>query len=93
MTAQGWPARRDASGDGPLAGVRVVDLSVNMTGPFATLILAEQGADVLKIEPPGGDIIRRVGTGRAGTTAYFSNLNRTKRSMVVDLQQAAGLDV
>ena len=93
MTAQGWPARRDASGDGPLAGVRVVDLSVNMTGPFATLILAEQGAAVLKIEPPGGDIIRRVGTGRAGTTAYFSNLNRTKRSMVVDLQQAAGLDV
>jgi crotonobetainyl-CoA:carnitine CoA-transferase CaiB-like acyl-CoA transferase len=91
--AAGWPARHDASGAGPLAGVRVIDLSMNMTGPFATLILAGQGADVLKVEPPGGDIIRRVGTGGHGTTAYFSNLNRNKRSMVVDLQQPGGRDL
>ena len=87
-----WPTGpRDAAG--PLAGVRVVDLSTNMTGPLATLVLAQQGADVIKVEPPAGDVIRRVGTGRAGTTAYFANLNRAKRSIVVDVQQRAGLEL
>ena len=87
-----WPARPE-DGAGPLAGVRVVDLSTNMTGPLATLVLAQQGADVIKVEPPAGDVIRKVGTGRGGTTAYFSNLNRAKRSIVVDVQRPAGLEL
>ncbi|HZQ57590.1 MAG TPA: CoA transferase, partial [Acidimicrobiales bacterium] len=89
----GWPAVRGGTGGGPLAGVKVLDLSVNMTGPTATLILAQQGADVLKLEPPGGDVVRRIGSGRDGTSAYFANLNRGKRSIVVDVQQAAGRDL
>ncbi len=78
---------------GPLAGLRVVDLSANMTGPYATMILADQGADVVKVEPPGGEVVRRVGTGRAGFSAYFANLNRSKRSVVVDLRQPGGPEV
>jgi crotonobetainyl-CoA:carnitine CoA-transferase CaiB-like acyl-CoA transferase len=78
---------------GPLSGYRVVDLTMNMSGPLATMVLADQGADVVKVEPPGGEVIRRVGTGRNGTSTYFSNLNRSKRSIVIDLQQRQGLDV
>ena len=93
MTGAVWPAAPGATPGGPLAGVKVLDLSVNMTGPMATLILAHAGADVIKLEPPGGDVIRRIGTGRDGTSGYFANLNRTKRSIVVDVQQPAGRDV
>ena len=73
---------------GPLAGVRVVDFTANMSGPFATMILGDQGADVIKVEPPEGDVIRAVGTGVAGMSAYFANLNRSKRSLAVDLNRA-----
>jgi crotonobetainyl-CoA:carnitine CoA-transferase CaiB-like acyl-CoA transferase len=90
MTSPAWPAPRGASPTGPLAGVKVLDLSVNMTGPMATLVLAQQGADVLKLEPPEGDVVRRIGSGQAGMSAYFANLNRGKRSIVVDVQQPAG---
>lgn len=61
-----------------------------MTGPYATMILAEQGAEVIKVEPPGGEIIRKVGTGRAGMSAYFENLNHGKQSIVVDLHRERG---
>jgi crotonobetainyl-CoA:carnitine CoA-transferase CaiB-like acyl-CoA transferase len=88
-----WPAARGVTAAGPLGGVKVLDLSVNMTGPMATLILAQEGADVLKVEPPGGDVIRRIGSGRDGTSAYFCNLNRGKRSIVLDVQQPAALDI
>lgn len=74
----------------PLAGLRVVDLTTNMSGPLATMVLADQGADVVKIEPLGGDIIRGVGTGRAGMSAYFANVNRAKRSVAVDLRNPEG---
>jgi crotonobetainyl-CoA:carnitine CoA-transferase CaiB-like acyl-CoA transferase len=63
---------------------------MNMSGPFGTMMLADQGADVIKVEPPGGEVIRKVGTGRDGTTAYFANLNRNKRSIVIDLQTEGG---
>jgi crotonobetainyl-CoA:carnitine CoA-transferase CaiB-like acyl-CoA transferase len=79
--------------DGPLAGHRIVDLTTNMTGPYATMVLADQGAEVIKIEPPGGDVIRRVGTGAGGMSAYFANLNRTKRSIVLDLRRAEAVEV
>jgi len=81
---------RGGDGGGPLAGYRVVDLTMNMSGPLATMVLADQGADVIKVEPPGGEVIRRVGTGRNGTSTYFSNLNRSKRSIVIDLQHDRG---
>jgi len=77
----------------PLAGIRIIDLSANMSGPYATMVLADQGADVVKIEPPEGDVLRRVGTGRHGLSAYFANLNRSKRSVVIDLGKAGASDV
>lgn len=77
----------------PLEGTRVVDLTSNMSGPLATMVLADQGADVVKVEPLSGDLIRTVGTGRGGMSAYFANLNRGKRSIAVDLATEAGGDV
>jgi crotonobetainyl-CoA:carnitine CoA-transferase CaiB-like acyl-CoA transferase len=78
---------------GPLAGVRVVDLTVNLSGPFSTLILAQQGADVIKVErPPVGDILRKIGSGRGGTSAYFVNTNWGKRSIALDFDVAADLE-
>jgi crotonobetainyl-CoA:carnitine CoA-transferase CaiB-like acyl-CoA transferase len=74
----------------PLAGLKVVDLTSNMSGPLATMVLADQGADVVKVEPLTGDIIRTVGTGRNGMSAYFANVNRGKRSIAVDLSKDEG---
>jgi crotonobetainyl-CoA:carnitine CoA-transferase CaiB-like acyl-CoA transferase len=84
----------NAGAAGPLAGIRVVDLTMNLSGPFATLVLAQQGADVIKVErPPDGDILRRVGTGRGGVAAYFVNTNWGKRSVALDLTTEADRDV
>jgi crotonobetainyl-CoA:carnitine CoA-transferase CaiB-like acyl-CoA transferase len=77
----------------PLAGTRVIDLTSNMSGPLATMVLADQGADVVKVEPLAGDLIRTVGTGNGGMSAYFANLNRGKRSIAVDLSTDRGADV
>src|SRR5206468_5408139 len=77
----------------PLAGIRVVDLTSNMSGPLATMVLADQGADVVKIEPPTGDAIRTVGSGHDGMSAYFANNNRGKRSVAIDLSTDAGRGV
>jgi crotonobetainyl-CoA:carnitine CoA-transferase CaiB-like acyl-CoA transferase len=77
----------------PLAGIRIIDLTTNMSGPMATMILADQGADVVKVEPPTGDAIRTVGTGHAGMSAYFANNNRGKRSIAIDLTNDAGRDI
>ena len=79
---------------GPLAGIRIVDLTMNLSGPFGTMVLAQQGADVIKIErPPDGDILRRVGTGRGGVAAYFVNTNWGKRSIALDFNDADDLAV
>jgi len=76
---------------GPLAGVRVVDLTTNLSGPFATMVLAQQGADVVKVErPPTGDILRNVGSRRGGVSSYFVNTNWGKRSVALDLDDDAG---
>jgi crotonobetainyl-CoA:carnitine CoA-transferase CaiB-like acyl-CoA transferase len=76
---------------GALSGYRIVDLSAVITGPQATQILADQGAEVIKVEPPGaGDPIRALGTARGGIGALFAVLNRSKRSIVVDLQTDEG---
>src|SRR4051794_25638736 len=77
----------------PLAGVRIIDLTSNMSGPLATMVLADQGADVVKIEPPSGDAIRTVGSGHEGMSAYFANNNRGKRSIAIDLSTETGRDI
>jgi len=79
---------------GPLAGVRVLDISAVISGPFACQMLAELGADVVKIEPPDGDTQRRIGPSRSsGMGHIFMNSNRGKRALGLDLKQPAGRDV
>lgn len=77
---------------GPLEGVRIIDLTSVVVGPLATQIMADYGADVIKVEAPGGDIMRRL-AGRSITeamSAKFLHLNRNKRSIVLDLKQKEG---
>jgi len=79
---------------GPLHGIRVVDLTQMMAGPLCSMLLADLGADVVKVEPPEGDQIRRMGdTFIGGETEYFLSLNRNKRSIVVDLKTAGGREI
>ncbi len=75
--------------EGLLDGVRVVDLSRVLAGPFAAQILAEMGADVVKVEPPQGDPARGVGPHMKARSLYFSSLNTGKRGVVLDLASAA----
>lgn len=75
---------------GPLHGYRIVDLTSMISGPLATMILADQGADVIKVEnPDGGDHTRASNNRRNGFSASFVNNNRNKRSVVLDLKQDA----
>ena len=76
-----------------LQGVRVVDLSRILSGPFCTLLLADMGADVLKVEPPGGDPLRAQGVMVEGLSWYFAAFNRNKRSLVVNLRSTRGREV
>ena len=76
---------------GPLKGVRVVDLTAMVMGPYCTQIMADMGADVVKVEPPQGDNTRYISVGPApGMSGVFVNVNRGKRSIVLDLQTDAG---
>src|SRR5204862_4995162 len=79
---------------GPLAGIRVIDLTRVLAGPFCTQSLGDLGAEVLKIEPPGlGDETRHFPPFVAGESHYFLGVNRNKKSLVIDLQQQAGADI
>jgi len=79
---------------GPLDGIRIVDLSVAITGPLAAGMLVDQGADCVKVEQaPTGDVVRWLGSTVAGISAMFQTANRGKRSIVLDLRQADGLAI
>jgi len=70
--------------EGPLAGIRILEVGTMLAGPYATMLLADLGADVIKIEPPGGEISRSVGD------TYFASLNRNKSSICLDMNSEAG---
>jgi crotonobetainyl-CoA:carnitine CoA-transferase CaiB-like acyl-CoA transferase len=79
---------------GPLSGYRIVDLTAMITGPFATMILGDQGADVIKIEPPGlGDVMRWIGTSKNGIASFWALTNRSKRSVVLNLREPRARDI
>ena len=87
-------AEDDGSWAGPLEGIRVIDLTRVLAGPFATQSLGDLGAEVLKIEPPGnGDETRHFPPFVGGESHYFLGINRNKKSLVVDLQQEAGKEI
>ena len=94
------PGLLATSAPGPLVGIRIADCSTVLAGPFATMLLADLGADVIKVEPPEGDVTRTwgppfVGDEEAGTrtAAYYLAVNRNKRSIRLDLKTDAGRDV
>ena len=77
---------------GALDGFRIVDVSQVISGPVATRILGDQGAEVIKIEPPAGDLTRHLGDMGRGFSPIFATANRSKRSVVLDLKQPAGVE-
>lgn len=77
---------------GPLTGYRVIDVTQMLSGPMATMMLGDQGADVVKIEPPDiGDLTRALGGKARPISPFFSTLNRNKRSVVLNLKDPAGV--
>ncbi|MEU5878729.1 CoA transferase [Spirillospora sp. NPDC047279] len=92
MSSTHEPAR--ATGDRPLSGITVVDLTRVLAGPYCTMILADHGARVIKVErPPGGDDARRYGPFAAGRSAYFASVNRNKESIALDLRSGPDREV
>lgn len=83
--------KRGSNMNAPMAGLKVVDLSQIYNGPYATYLMALAGADVIKIEPPGGEPLRRRGE-VGGAALPFAMLNGSKRSVVLDLKSTAGVD-
>ncbi len=79
--------------EAPLSGLRVLDLSRVLAGPFAARMLADLGADVVKIEPPEGDITRGWGAIRHGLSGYFTQQNAGKRTVCIDLEVAGGGEI
>jgi crotonobetainyl-CoA:carnitine CoA-transferase CaiB-like acyl-CoA transferase len=78
---------------GALDGVRILDLTTMVAGPVATMMLADQGADVIKVESPRGDLMRHLSRGRNGMNASFMSCNRNKRSLAIDLKTDRGREL
>src|ERR1700720_562142 len=78
---------------GAMEGVRILDLTTMVAGPVPTMMLADQGADVIKVESPRGDLMRHFSRGRNGMNASFLSCNRNKRSLAVDLKSEDGLQI
>ena len=79
---------------GPLTGYRVIDVTQMLSGPMATMMLGDQGADVIKVEPPGiGDLTRAMGASKSGIPPAFAVINRNKRSIALDLKAATGVEI
>ncbi len=78
---------------GPLEGIRVLDFTSMVAGPVATMMLADQGAEVIKVEPPRGELMRHLSQSRKGMSAFFLCCNRNKRSLAIDLKAAEGLEI
>ncbi len=76
-----------------LEGIRVLDLSAFLPGPHLTMTMADHGAEVIRIEPPDGEPNRRIGVVEAGTTVYFRNTHRGKRSVVLDLKRPEAVEI
>lgn len=78
---------------GPLSGIRVIDAATMIAGPYAATLMGDLGADVIKIESPVGDDMRRIGQEWGGETGSYLGVNRNKRGIVIDLAQGLGRDV
>ena len=79
---------------GPLEGVRIVEIAAVLSGPLAAMLLADQGAQVVKVEAPGsGDVLRWVGSSRGGMSGIFQLANRGKRSVAIDLSKPRGVEI
>ncbi|WP_028205882.1 CaiB/BaiF CoA transferase family protein [Paraburkholderia nodosa] len=87
------PPEANAAPRGPLAGVRVLDLSAYIAGPYGCTLLADQGADVIKIEPPTGDNLRKYPSTLQAESRAFLGVNRGKRGLVLDLKQPCAQEV
>jgi crotonobetainyl-CoA:carnitine CoA-transferase CaiB-like acyl-CoA transferase len=85
------PSERSSPRSGPLSGVRVLDLSAYIAGPYGCTLLADQGAEVIKIEPPDGDNLRKYPSTLEQESRAFIGINRSKRGIVLDLKKTAGL--
>src|SRR4029079_3546486 len=92
-SVQGKPKPRRSERGMKLEGIKVVDLSVFLPGPYLTMALADHGAEVIKIEPPGeGDPGRHIGLSDGPSSVFFRNLNRGKKRVALDLKDPAQRD-
>src|SRR3546814_14844664 len=82
-----------SAGSAPLAGVKVIDLSAYIAGPYGGALLADLGAEVIKVEPPDGDNLRRYPSTLAAESRAFLGVNRGKRGVCLDLKQPAGQEI
>ena len=78
---------------GPFKGIRILDLTAMVSGPTATMMLGDQGADVIKIEPIKGELMRKVGNSLNGMTNSFLCCNRSKRSLTLNLKSKYAFDI
>ena len=77
---------QDETLSGPLNGFRILDFSMFLAGPYCTRLMADLGAEIIKVEPPGGDFLRNAPPFRNGKSAYFAHMNCGKKSIVLDLK-------